>query len=148
MMLVRVLLLLLLPALAAGCTAGEVNPNLLAPKVVVDVLPSGDVAVFVHSAFGERRYDSIVVHIDNATAAERAHAFSLEERVNQSRFFLDVQVVSGESVFRFQGDFDLEGVEEKERVDVAILDPQGGWTEPRTYSLPFVQILDRPAVTA
>lgn len=146
---IRFTVLVALLALTSGCLGSEpTNPNLLAPKVVLDMLPDGDIALFVHSAFGERRYDSITLALDNETIDTRSQAFSLEHRMNQTQFFLDVSARSGESEFRLRGAFDLNTTATQPRIDVSLLDSRTGWADERTYGLPFERILDRPEVTA
>lgn len=126
----------------AGCTRAEnVNPNLLAPKLVLDVTLHGDPLVYVHSAFTERAYDRIELSLDNASRRTAQYAYSLEERLNVTGAFLEVNVRSGESRFKFRGTFDIGP--DSERVRVTVLDEKGEWADPRTFHLPFERILER-----
>jgi hypothetical protein len=136
----RRLIALLMVAALAGCLSREpANP----PKVVVDRLGEGPVTIFVHSAFGDRRYDSIVLRIDNETVASRTNAFSLEFEVDRPNFFLDVSAESGTSSFTLVATF-APSVDRPDRLDVSLRDKTEEWSEPRAYSLPYERILERP----
>lgn len=140
--------LLLLAGGAAGCVGnGEpANPNLLAPKVVLDGLEDGSYTVFVHSAIGERRYDSLVLLVDNETVVERYDVFSLEHRIEVLPAFVDVRAVSGTTQFSFRAS--LLPDPEENGVGIALVSATGEWSEPRRYSLPFERFLERPPVEA
>lgn len=144
MRLASLALLMAVPLLAGCATDGEpANPNLLAPKVVVDALPDGSLTIFVHSAFGERRYDRLEILVDNASESVRTASFSIEHRVNRTPAFLEVRAASGEETFRFQGLVALPPVRD-ERIEVAFVSEEGEWSEAREYGLPFERILERP----
>lgn len=127
----------------AGCTTqgSEVNPNLLAPKLIVDVDVDGTPLVYVHSAFGERAYDVIEVRVDNETRGAEHYAYSLEEKLDSHDFFLEVDVRAGESRFDFAGRVVLDLADE--RAFVTVLDEKGEWGDPRASNLPYEGILDR-----
>lgn len=136
------LALLVVVAGLAGCTRAEpVNPNLLAPKLILDVAQDGDLIAFVHSAFGERTYDRIELSFDNETLRVVEHAYSLEERLNSTRGFLHVAAASGDSTFAFRGVVALD--DENDRFVVSALGTDGEWAGKRPYSAPFERILER-----
>lgn len=139
---------LLLGMVLAGCADDPANPNLLAPKVLVQPRPDGNVTVYVHSAFGEHDYDWLSLSLDNHTLANRTAAFSLEEQVRGEGFFLHVQASAAGETFEVRARVDLDLARDKARV--ALLDPDGEWNEPRAYNLPFEAILGRvrPEVSA
>lgn len=140
-MLARALALTAL-ALCAGCLAGEpVNPNIAAPKLLVQPREDGNVTLFVHSAFGERAYDWIALSIDNASVANRTDAFSLEEQVASLGFYAEVEAGANDQVYLARVRVDV--VPEDERALVSFLDEQGKWSDPRPYALPFGTILER-----
>ena len=57
-------------ALVSGCAGGTPgNPNLLAPKLVVQPRPDGNVTLFVHGAFREQSYDWLKLSVDNLSVA-------------------------------------------------------------------------------
>lgn len=137
---------IVLSAIVAGCTLGgqPANPNLLAPKLLLDAQPGApEATVYVHSAFGEHDYDWVSLAVDNVTVANRTHVFSLEERVPATSFFLTVRVGVSGQVYAMQGRVELDGPREK--AHVAFLDEAGAWNGPRTFSLPFERLLDRVA---
>lgn len=133
---------LMLGATMAGCALGDpANPNLLAPKVLLEPRSDGGLTVFVHSAFGDHDYDWISLAVDNVTVANRSQAFSLEERVPSNGFFLTVHARAGEQVYGMSGRVDADP--EAGRVRVALVDEEGGWDDPRTFNLPLERILER-----
>ena len=133
----------LLGGMLAGCTLDgtPTNPNLLAPKVILQAWPDGNLTVYVHSAFGEHDYDWLALAIDNETVANRTDAYSLEERVPTTSFFLTVRAGAADQVYELQARVDVD--DERERARVAFLDAGGEWADPRTFSLPVERILDR-----
>lgn len=128
-------------ALLAGCASG--NPNTLAPKLVVDAREAGGLTVFVHSAFGERAYDRLQVRLDNATTLGRVDAFSLEEPLDRSGFYLEVEATLETETYEVRGRVDL--LPDGESVSVAFVDGEGRWADAREFSLPFERILERRA---
>lgn len=139
---------LVLGAVLAGCTLGgdSANPNLLAPKILLDAPRDGNATVYVHSAFGEHDYEWLTLQADNVTLANRTGAFSLEERVPSGGFYLSVRVGASGQVYEMRGRVDLDPARQK--VHVAFHDGAGAWDEPRTFSLPFERLLDRVATEA
>jgi hypothetical protein len=135
---------LLLALLVGGCTSGGGgrNPNLLAPKVVVDPRPDGNVTLFVHGAFRDQVYDWVSLSVDNATRANRTGAYSLEERVPAPGFFLDVQAAVGAQSYEARGRVDV--LPSGDRVRVALLD-KNGWGDPKSYGAPYELVLDHPS---
>lgn len=133
---------LIVAAALAGCTRAEpVNPNLLAPKMVLNVDDAAQPVIFVHSAFGERVYDRIEVAINNSTLRTVEERYSLEQNLDLTNSFLEVRASHGESEYAFRGDVSLE--DDGERLQVVELRPNGEWSEPRSYNLPYATILDR-----
>lgn len=140
----RAVALLLLAGALSGCAGGEgggANPNLLAPKLVVQQRPDGNVTVFAHGAFREQLYEWIAVSVDNASRVNRSWSYSVEEVVNASGFFVEVEAGTPESRYEVRARIDLN--ETAERVRVSFLEDEA-WAEPRVYGLPFEHILDRP----
>lgn len=137
----------LLGATLAGCAVDgdPANPNLLAPKVLLQPRSDGGVTVFVHSAFGDHDYDWMTLAVDNVTVANRTQAFSLEERIPSTGFFLTVRAGAGEQVYEMRGRVDVDPSGERARV--ALLDGDGEWDDPRTFNLPMERILGRAAPT-
>ena len=133
---------LLLGAALAGCTAGDpANPNFLAPKVLLQPRPDGNVTIYVHSAFGEHDYDWMDLRVDNVSVANRTHAFSMEEDVASTGFFLTVRAGAGGEVYELTGRVDVDPSRQKARV--SFLDKEGRWDDPRSFNLPLERILDR-----
>lgn len=129
-------------AALAGCTGNEpANPNLAAPKVLVQPRPDGQVTLFVHSAFGERSYEWLHVAVDNVTLVNRTYGFSVEETVAPAGFFLAVSAQAGQQLYETRARIDLDVAEE--RAVVSFQEADGKWSEPRPYSLPFGTILER-----
>lgn len=139
----RLALLMLLP-LMAGCASGgePSNPNLVAPKVVVDALPNGNWTVFVHSSFGERRYESIEVRIDNETVSARTQAFSVEHDIETAPFFLEVRVVASASTYQYRALVAPAG-EESTGAELVTVSLDGKWGDARRVGLPYQEILER-----
>lgn len=145
---VGVLTAILLAGGLAGCAGqdgGGANPNLLAPKVVVQARPDGNVTVFVHGAFREQLYEWVLVRVDNATLSNRTWAFSSEERVDRTGFFLEVEAGTVDALYRSRARIDVDP--DQDRVRVSFLDVEG-WQNPRQYGLPFEHIVDRPREVA
>lgn len=132
---------LLLGTLLAGCSDDPANPNLLAPKVLVQARPDGNATVYVHSAFGEHDYDWISLGVDNQTVRNVSGVFSLEENVPGSGFFLHVRAAANDEQFEVRGRVDLEP--DRRRARVSFLDPEGEWDGPRSFDLPFTTVLGR-----
>jgi hypothetical protein len=139
-------LALLLVAALSGCATGEPgpNPNLAAPKLLVAARADGNFTVYLHAAFGERAYDWLSIAVDNRTVANRTAAYSLEDTVNGTSFFLDVGASSSGQLYEYRARVDVLPATSGDRVRVATLDADGTWSDPRTFSLPLEQILDHP----
>lgn len=138
------LVLLVGAALASGCTAGEgTNPNLAAPKLVLQPRSDGSVIVFVHSAFGERVYDWIALRADNETIDNRTSAFSLEEIVNRSGFYLDATAGTQTQMYTLRARIDVDIAEE--RALVAFHHDDGEWDDAQSFGLPFERPMSRRA---
>ncbi len=137
-------LLLALVAPLSGCTGnGEpTNPNLLVPKLVFDLLPSGEALVYLHSAFGDRRYDSMSIELDNVTVAQATNAYSLEHRFPPGSFHLRALASSGNATFRIEALFN-DVTPGDVKIIVALADESGTWSDARTYGLPMERILHR-----
>lgn len=138
--------LVLLGAALSGCAGGSDtgNPNLVAPKVVLALRADGNLTLYLHSAFGEHRYDWLEVRVDNATIANRTSAFSLEESTNATGFFLDVAAEAQGQLYQYRARVDLARAGATENLRVATVDDEGTWSEPRSFGLPYQQILDHP----
>lgn len=132
---------LVLGTLLAGCSEDPANPNLLAPKVIVQPRPDGNATIYVHSAFGEHEYDRIVLRVDNETVLDLLGVYSLEERVNASGFFLHVSAEANEEQFEMRGRVDLDIG--RDRARVSLLGVDGEWDGPRNFGLPFTAVLER-----
>lgn len=128
-------------AAAGGCTAGDANPHLLSPKLVVRAEEDGGVTLYVHSAFGDRVYDRITVLVDNATVATRVEAFSLETTVAQPGFFVEVAAALEDERYRLQARLDVDA--EGGRALLVTLDEQGEWGDVESYGLPYERIVER-----
>lgn len=140
----RALALLLVAGALSGCAGGDgggANPNLLAPKLVVQQRPDGNVTVFAHGAFREELYDWMAVGVDNASLVNRTWAYSVEEIVESPGFFVEVQAASDDVLYRVRARIDVN--ETSERVRVSFLEDDE-WAEPRLFGLPFEHILERP----
>lgn len=125
----------------AGCNAGNANPHLLAPKLLVQPHRDGNVTLFVHGAFGERLYESLDLSVENVSVLERTDAFSLETKVGAPGFFVEVVTeVDGERYWlRARLDVDHGA----DRVRVVPLGNSGGWGESESYALPYERIIER-----
>jgi hypothetical protein len=133
---------LLLSAGLAGCAGGETgNPNLAAPKLVLESRPDGRVEVFVHGAFSERLYDWVALAVDNATVENRTIAFSLERTLDATGFYLDASAGTPREMYVFRGRLDVHPIEE--RVSVSFHTLEGEWSDPESFSLPFERLLTR-----
>lgn len=128
-------------AAAAGCTAGDANPHLLAPKVIVQPIGPGNMTLFVRSAFGDQLYDELAVRIDNVTVAERTEAFSIEATVPGDGFFLEVHAALDAQTYELRGRIDV--LPDGERAVFVALDPEGRWQTPATFTLPYERIIER-----
>lgn len=136
------LLVLLAGAALAGCTGADpANPNLAAPKLVLQARPDGNVTLFIHGAFGDRLYDWIGVDIDNETLVNRSIAFSAEEIVPASGFFFEASARTTRETYSLRGRADLDAQEA--RVKVAFLDDQDDWSDTQSFALPFERVLVR-----
>ena len=140
----RAVALILLAGAFAGCAGGDgggANPNLLAPKLVVQQRPDGNVTVFAHGAFREELYDWIALAVDNASVVNRTWAYSVEETVASTGFFVEVEAGTVDARYEVRARLDVN--ETSERVKVSFLEDDE-WAEPRVFGLPFEHILDRP----
>lgn len=136
------LVALVAAAALAGCAVGQpANPNLAAPKLLVQARPDGNVTLFVHSAFGERAYEWLALRIDNGTTVNRTQSFSLEEQTGARGFYVEVAGGTIEQLYESRVRIDI--VPDGERAMVAVLDAEGEWTEPRRYDMPYSVILER-----
>jgi len=135
---------LLAATAASGCTGGETtNPNLAAPKLVLQARSDGAIIVFVHSAFGERLYEWISLRADNETVNNRTESFSLEEVVDRSGFYLDAKAATAREVYSLRGRVDVDLA--TARAAVAFHDDDGDWDAPQNFALPFERVLTRRA---
>ncbi len=133
---------ILLAVASGGCLrVAPVNPNLLAPKVVFDADRDGKAQVYVHSAFGDRRYDEIAVEVNNATRRVVEGAYSVEERLGVADAFVRVSARYAENSFGFGSRITLD--EDGERVMVSVAAAGGTWEPPRSFNVPFERILER-----
>lgn len=138
------LVALVATAAASGCAGGEAgNPNLSAPKLVLQARPDGSVTVFMHGAFGDRLYDWISLAADNLTLNNRSVAFSLEETVNRTGFFLDATAGTPREMYTLRARVDVDLVEE--RVFVAFHEDDAEWSDRESFDLPFERLLVRRA---
>ena len=129
-----------------GCVGGNGgNPNLLAPKLVVQPRGDGNVTIFVHGAFREQFYDWISLGVDNQSVENRTQAFSLERVVEPDGFFVDVRAFTNEQLYEAKARLDVNWT--AERVLVATQDLDGEWHDARPFSLPYERVLDRPRVS-
>lgn len=136
--------MLLVCASLAGCTGAQTgNPNLAAPKLVLEMRPDGDVALFVHSAFDERLYDWIAVEVDNVTLVNRTAAFSVEETLPNGSFFVRASAQAGSDLYEIRLAVEMDPAEE--RALVSFLSMEGDWSNPQSFSLPFQRVLNRRA---
>lgn len=144
-MMARWVLASLLLAGLGGCTTsgGGTNPNLLAPKLVVQPRHDGNVTLFVHGAFRDESYDWLRVSVDNVTVLNRTSAFSAEEDIASRGFFVDVTAVAGLQLYQTRARVDVNDT--AERVRVSFLQ-EDGWTDAKSFGFPFEHILDRPKV--
>lgn len=134
--------LLALAAALSGCVSDDpANPNLAAPKVVVQARPDGDVTLYVHGAFGERLYEWLTLRVDNVTVTNQTNRFSLETTTPARGFFLEVAGESGEQLYESRARVDIDPT--GQRAVVSSLDAKGKWGDERSYSLPFGTILER-----
>lgn len=135
--------LVVLAALAgalSGCTqAPATNPNLLAPKLVIDYTVDGRTELYMHSAFGERAYDNLTVTLDNVTLARRTFGFSLDVTTERTAFFLSAYARAGASRFSWQGQVVLSPVN-----DTLAVVPwaEDGPLGERTGGLPYEILLE------
>ena len=129
----------------SGCLAGSGgNPNLLAPKLVVQPRGDGNVTIFVHGAFREQLYDWISLGVDNQSVENLTQAFSLERVVDSDGFFVDVRAFTNDQLYEAKARLDVNWT--AERVLVATLGLDGEWRDARPFSLPYEHVLDRPRV--
>jgi hypothetical protein len=140
-----VLGVLLLAAIAAGCaSSGGGNPNLLAPKLVVQARSDGNVTLFVHGAFREESYDWLSLSIDNQTLVNRTEAFSVEENVRSSGFFAQAEGQTSGQLYEARARIDVEPAGDRILVSFQNGD---AWTDAKSYALPYEHVLDRPKVS-
>jgi hypothetical protein len=141
------LLVVVVASALGGCAAwggpGAQNPNLLAPKLVVQPRADGNFTLFVHGAFREQVYDWIAIGLDNVSLANESQAFSVETRAPGPGFFLNVDAQVGAVLYETKARLDLNATDKK--LHIAFVDADG-WSDPRPYSVPFEHILDRPQV--
>jgi hypothetical protein len=139
------LVTIVLAAIVSGCVGGTPgNPNLAAPKLIVESRADGNVTVFVHGAFREQSYAWLSLALDNHTITNRTNAFSIEEVVPGPGFFLDLTALAGvQYEMRARVDLNQTG----ERVRVSLLDANG-WTEAKVYGVPYEHLLDHVKVTS
>lgn len=134
--------LIVAAAALAGCAGGEpANPNLAAPKLVMQTLTGGEAVIFVHAAFGERMYDWIVLLIDNETLTNRTAAFSLEETVPTGSFFFEAEAGTPRERYALRGHAMVDPVDE--RVRVAFVNEDGAWSDAQNFGLPFERVMTR-----
>lgn len=89
--------------LMSGCLdqdGGGRSPLAGPPKLVLDHGPDNLTELYVHASLGEVNYDRITLRVDNATAGEEGffetnHSYSLDVKVNRTRFHLNVTVLDG-----------------------------------------------------
>lgn len=135
--------LLLATAATAGCAeGGPANPNLAAPKLVLQTREDGTLIVFIHSAFGERIYEWISLAADNTTINNRTAAFSLEQAMSATGFYLNATAGTPREMYTLRARLDVDLKEEE--VLVAFHDDEGVWSkEPEAFGLPFERVLNR-----
>src|SRR5438067_2368200 len=111
------LLAVVLAALASGCVTGGAggpgNPNLAAPKLVVQPRQDGNVTLFVHGAFRDGLYDWINMTVDNATLANRTNVFSLEDAVASPGFFVEVHAAANRQIYLARARIDVNLTSER-----------------------------------
>ncbi|HET6405892.1 MAG TPA: hypothetical protein VFH78_14715 [Candidatus Thermoplasmatota archaeon] len=135
---------LLATAAAAGCAeGGGANPNLAAPKLVLQARADDSLAIFIHSAFGERLYEWISLSIDNETISNRTNAFSLEETVNSTSFYLEARAGTPREMYTLRARLDVDLADDDVRASFHRDD--GSWAVPETFGLPFERVLIRRA---
>ncbi|MFA5862305.1 MAG: hypothetical protein WDA16_11485 [Candidatus Thermoplasmatota archaeon] len=144
-MMARWVVAVLLVAGLGGClsSGGGTNPNLLAPKLVMQPRPDGNVTLFVHGAFRDASYDWLSISVDNVTISNRTDAFSTEETVAVPGFFVEVTAATALQVYQSRARVDVDMT--TERVRVSFLQ-ENGWTEAKSYAYPFEHILEHPKV--
>lgn len=133
--------LLVAAAALAGCFEPAAQSPLYTPKVVLDLMDDDRLQVFVHSQFGERAYDRLVLRVDNETVAAENHTHALVTKLDATGFFLEVEAVADEeSVFTFDARIDLS--RDKERLEVTRLG-EDGWADTRSFGIPYEDFLKR-----
>lgn len=135
------LLTLLAGVALAGCAGDEPNPNLAAPKLVVQARPDGNVTLFIHGAFSDRLYDWMELSVDNETLENRTVAFSIEETVPAQGFYFEAAAGTARETYELRGRADVDAAEEE--VMVAFLGAEGEWGDAQTFGLPFERVLVR-----
>lgn len=140
------LLALLAGATLAGC-AGEdpANPNLAAPKLVLEARPDGNVTLFIHGAFGDRLYDWVELAIDNETVVNHSVAFSVEETIPSRGFYFEAAAATARETYELRGRADIDLLEDE--ADVAFLGADGEWGDAQSFDLPMERVLVRRATS-
>lgn len=140
----RLWLVLCLVVPFGGCLEPSGGPTLSGPpKLTVNYGPDNRTELFVHASVGEVNYTSITLRIDNATQGEQGfhrvrEAFSLDVKINRTRFHANVTVVQGETVYGLESTYDVNTTARPVRIDVI---REGG--DVRTNGNPYSTTLDR-----
>ncbi|MBI4392247.1 MAG: hypothetical protein HY556_00415 [Euryarchaeota archaeon] len=112
------------------------------PKLLLADGYDGRVEVYVHSAFGELRYDWLNLSLDNATSIALNDTYALNNKTGNSSFHLRIDALRAENRFYYELDFALNASGESARITpykagVALV------REARETALPFEKLLER-----
>jgi hypothetical protein len=140
---VRALLPLVL--LFGGCLnvgAPSSGSALQHPKLLLADGYDGRVEVYVHSAFGELKYDWLNLSFDNVTSLALNDTYALNNKTDNGSFHLRIDAARGEHRFYYELDFALNVSGESARITpykagVALV------REAREQALPFEKLLER-----
>lgn len=135
------LILLAVPTLAGCARPLDQNPHLLAPKLIVNRAPgSPEMELYVHSAVGERQYDRLLLHVDNATVQARNGTYGIIHRIPLGQTYVTVEALTGEN--RYQLDALIIPTPTGTRADIIVFHA-GKEVDRRTVDLPWDKLLEK-----
>lgn len=137
--------LVLLAIPLAGCLnvgAPHTESPLEHPKLLLASTFDARVEIYVHSAFGDLKYDWLNLTLDNETTLALNDTYALDNKTNLTTFHLRVDAVRDEGSFYYEFDFALNASRVSARV-TPYREGEPVLRDAREQALPFEKLLER-----